>query len=412
MSRKHCSGWSKNPEKRRRDWKPSQNWTVCQVRKELLPNECHVLVVCGLAFGAHGPALRVAEKNQFQKPIKKQVIKVKKLKLFYIGIAGIAGLLLIAGCTSKDTSDDAPKRIRLDYAYYSPPSLVLREFGWLEEEFENDGIRIEWALSQGSNKALEFLNSNSVDFGSSAGAAALISKANGAPIKNVYIYSKPEWTALVTGEGSGVREIADLRGRKVAATLGTDPYIFLLRALSAEGVPANEVEVVNLQHGDGASSLTTGAVDAWAGLDPHMARLELETGAQLFYRNPDFNTYGFLNVREDFAEKYPEHVKRVIKAYEKARKWSIENPEEAAAILAREARIQEDVAFIQMERNDFSQAVPGRVQHDALLEAGRILQAAGVIRAELDLGQIVESLIEPSFAKDVVVTAAQEAGNG
>src|SRR5690625_7338197 len=89
--------------------------------------------------------------------------------------------------------------------------LGLREFGWLEEEFENDGIRIEWALSQGSNKALEFLNSNSVDFGSSAGAAALISKANGAPIKNVYIYSKPEWTALVTGEGSGVREIADLR---------------------------------------------------------------------------------------------------------------------------------------------------------------------------------------------------------
>src|SRR5690625_5000937 len=208
MSRKHCSGWSKNPEKRRCDLKPSQNGTFRQVRTERLPHESRALLVCGLAFGAQGPALRVAEKNQFQKPIKKQVIKVKKLKLFYIGIAGIAGLLLIAGCTSKDTSDDAPKRIRLDYAYYSPPSLVLREFGWLEEEFENDGIRIEWALSQGSNKALEFLNSNSVDFGSSAGAAALISKANGAPIKNVYIYSKPEWTALVTGEGSGVREIA------------------------------------------------------------------------------------------------------------------------------------------------------------------------------------------------------------
>src|SRR5690625_7787174 len=89
---------------------------------------------------------------------------MKNLKLSYIGIAGIAALLLIAGCTSKDVPDDAPKRIRLDYAYYSPPSLVLREFGWLEEEFENDGIRIEWALSQGSNKALEFLNSNSVDF--------------------------------------------------------------------------------------------------------------------------------------------------------------------------------------------------------------------------------------------------------
>src|SRR5690625_5212216 len=128
----------------------------------------------------------------------------------------LAVLLFAAGCSSSsDASEDQPEKIRLDYAYYSPTSLVLKKFGWLEEEFEEDGIEIEWALSQGSNKALEFLNSNSVDFGSSAGAAALISKANGAPIKNVYIYSKPEWTALVTGEGSGVREIAGLRGRQV-----------------------------------------------------------------------------------------------------------------------------------------------------------------------------------------------------
>src|SRR5690625_5701668 len=140
--------------------------------------------------------------------MKKQVIKMKNLKLSYIGIAGIAALLLIAGCTSKDVPDDAPKRIRLDYAYYSPPSLVLREFGWLEEEFENDGIRIEWALRQGGIKALECVNSNSVDFGSSAGEADLISEANGAPIKNVYMYSKPEVTALVTGKGSDVMEIA------------------------------------------------------------------------------------------------------------------------------------------------------------------------------------------------------------
>src|SRR5699024_1070742 len=267
----------------------------------------------------------------------------------------LASLLLLfaAGCGSDENADGSPSEIRLDYAYYSPTSLVLKEFGWAEEEFAEEDIDVTWTLSQGSNKALEFLNSDSVDFGSSAGAAALMSKASGAPIKNVYISSKPEWTALVANPDSGITTIEDLKGKKVAATLGTDPYIFLLRSLNEEGVSVDDVEIVNLQHGDGATSLSNGSVDAWAGLDPHMARVEIESGAELFYRNADFNTYGFLNVREDFAEKYPEYVKRVIQAYEKARKWTLENPEEAVEILSEEASIPEDVARIQMERNDF-----------------------------------------------------------
>ncbi|MGB0741246.1 MAG: hypothetical protein ACPGXX_14325, partial [Planctomycetaceae bacterium] len=37
------------------------------------------------------------------------------------------------------------------------------------------------------NKALEFLNGGSVDFGSTAGAASVIGRANGIPIKAVYV---------------------------------------------------------------------------------------------------------------------------------------------------------------------------------------------------------------------------------
>lgn len=326
----------------------------------------------------------------------------KTIKAITIVILGFV-LLIAAGCTSKASSEEEmPEKIRLDYAYYSPASLVLKKFGWLEEEFENEDIKIEWNLSHGSHNSLEFLNSDSVDFGSTAGAAALMSKANGAPIKNVYIFSKPEWTALVTTAESGIKTIADLKGKQVAATLGTDPYIFLLRALDIEGVSPDEIEIVNLQHSDGATSLTTGSIDAWAGLDPHMARLEIESGAQLFYRNTDFNTYGFLNVREDFADKYPEYVNRVILAYEQARKWILDNPEETAEILAEEASIPLDVATIQMERNDFSNPIPGDAQHQSLVEAGKILQDGDVINSELDIEKLTSDLIDPSFAEEVI----------
>lgn len=315
---------------------------------------------------------------------------------------GIVGLFVIAGCSSSASSEGKPEEIRLDYAYYSPTSLVLKEFGWLEEEFYEEDIEIEWTLSQGSNNALEFLNSDSIDFGSSAGGAALMSKANGAPIKNAYIYSKPEWTALVANPDSGIDSVKDLEGKTVAATLGTDPYIFLLRALNAEGISGDDVEIVNLQHGEGASALTSESVDAWSGLDPHMARLELETNADLFYRNIDFNTYGFLNVREDFVEDYPDYVNRVIEVYEKAREWTLENQEEAATILAEEASISVEVATIQLERNDFSDPIPSDIHHESLMEAGKILQESEVIDADIDLEELTSDLIDPSYAEETI----------
>ena len=75
--------------------------------------------------------------------------------------------------------------VTLDWAYYNPVSLVLKqEEGWLEQELEADGIAVQWVQSLGSNKALEFLNAGSLDFGSTAGAAALLAKVNGNPIES------------------------------------------------------------------------------------------------------------------------------------------------------------------------------------------------------------------------------------
>ena len=34
----------------------------------------------------------------------------------------------------------------------------MKKFGWAEEAFEKDGVKVEWTLSQGSNKALEFFD--------------------------------------------------------------------------------------------------------------------------------------------------------------------------------------------------------------------------------------------------------------
>src|SRR3569833_3238176 len=148
--------------------------------------------------------------------------------------AGIAAGFLLAPVGAQ--AAEPLKEIRIDWATYNPVSLVLKQKGLLEKEFAKDGISIVWVQSAGSNKALEFLNAGSIDFGSTAGSAALVARVNGNPIKSIYVYSRPEWTALVTTRDSKIAGIADLRGKRVAKTHGTDPHIFLVRALLEAGL--------------------------------------------------------------------------------------------------------------------------------------------------------------------------------
>lgn len=243
-------------------------------------------------------------------------------------VIGATLIALFAAALAHDAAAGPLKELRLDYAYYNPVSLVLKDKGWLEEDLKKEGVRVVWVLSLGSNKALEFLNAGGLDLGSTAGAAALLGRINGNPIKSVYVYSKPEWTALVTLKDSPVQTVADLKGQRVAVTRGTDPHIFLVRTLAEHGLSDKDVRMVLLQHQDGRLALENGDVIAWAGLDPMMAQMELDLGARLFYRNADNNTWGVLNVREAFAAEHPDVVARVLENYERARKYALDHSDE------------------------------------------------------------------------------------
>jgi len=309
--------------------------------------------------------------------------------------------LLLAAAVAAGVSGpalaQAPKEIRIDYATYNPVGLLLKDKGFLEKELAKDGIGVRWVQTLGSNKALEFLNAGSIDFGSTAGAAALIGRINGNPIKSIYVYSRPEWTALVTRKDSPIAKVEDLKGKRVAVTRGTDPHIFLVRALQGAKLTEKDVKLVLLQHPDGRTALERGDVDAWAGLDPMMAAAEIESGAVLFYRNAAANTWGVLNVREEFAKQNPALVSRVLKAYEEARAYALANPDELKKVLGEATKLPAPVVQRQLERNELTHSAIGQEQVDTILAAGLALQEAGVIPAGTDVRAAVDSLVDRHF---------------
>jgi len=309
------------------------------------------------------------------------------------GLAAIIALLALTPTCAP--AAEGLKEIRVDWATYNPVSLILKQKGMLEKEFAKDGVRIVWVQSAGSNKALEYLNAGSIDFGSTAGSAALVARINGNPIKSIYVFSRPEWTALVTTRDSRIATVADLRGKRVAVTRGTDPHIFLVRALLDAGLSEKDITPVLLQHADGKTALIRGDVDAWAGLDPMMAQAELEDGAKLFFRKADANTWGILNVREQFLKDNPQAVQRVLATYEDARKYALANYDELQKALVAATKLPDAVADKQLkERTDLLHSRIGAPQRESILAAGLALQQAGVIDAKVDVKAALDSLID------------------
>jgi sulfonate transport system substrate-binding protein len=293
---------------------------------------------------------------------------------------------------------DKPSEIRVDWATYNPVSMVLKEQGLLEKEFAGDGIGIRWVQTLGSNKALEYLNAGSIDFGSTAGSAALLSRINGNPIKSIYVFSRPEWTALVTRKDAPINKIEELRGKRVAVTRGTDPHIFLVRALLSVGMTEKDISEVLLQHPDGKIALIRGDVDAWAGLDPMMAQAQVEDGARLFYRNKAANTWGILNSSEDFLKAYPDLTRRVLATYEVARKYCLAHYDDEKRVFMDVTKLPGEVVDIQLkERTEQTFNRVGAEQRDSILQAGMALQQAGVIVANVDVKKSLDDLVDDRY---------------
>ncbi len=334
----------------------------------------------------------------------------RSIKVLATGAIALAAMLL-SGCVAGENSQtvSSASTLNIDFATYNPLSLVIKEKGWLEDALTDQKVKVNWVQSAGSNKANEALRAGAIDVGSTAGSAALLAKANGSEIQTIDIFSQPEWAALVVPAGSPITSVADLKGKQIAATTGTDPYFFLLQSLKEAGLSQNDVTIQNLQHADGWAALQNGSVDAWAGLDPIMATAE-QAGAQLLYRNVDFNSYGFLNATQSLIKDRPKVAQVVVSAYEYAREWALNNPTETAQILSKAAGIDLAVAqtVIRERTNLEVDHIPGAQQLAVLKVIGPFFVQTGAVDNQSHIDNALDTLLNDTFAKQAYAEIVPE----
>ena len=98
--------------------------------------------------------------------------------------------------------------------------------------------------------------------------------------------------------------------------------------------------------------------------------------------------------------KDPDLVARVTAVYEKGRHWALQNRDGLAQTLAKAAKLSPEVAARQIERTDLSNPKI-EVARDAILAAGKALQAGGVIKPEVDVTAQTDQLLDSRFSSQL-----------
>jgi len=137
----------------------------------------------------------------------------------------------------------------------------------------------------------------------------------------------------------GIASFADLKGKKIATSIGTTAHVFLDRALRANGLdPKTDVQIINQRMPDATTAFISGAVPAVALWVPFNLQIrqrvpgaKMLVDASAFY--PDAAILGGWAARNDFYEQRKDVLERIIKAWLPANRELIENPEATLKML-------------------------------------------------------------------------------
>lgn len=213
--------------------------------------------------------------------------------------------------------------------------VIARQQQLLEKALEPKGISVTWVEFTAGPPLVEALNVGAINVGWVGDAPPIFGQSAGSAI--VYVAALPgnvDGEAIVAKAESGIKSVADLKGKKVAVGKGTSAHNLLIAALEKNGLAFTDIEPVYLPPADAAAAFASDKVDAWSIWDPFLAIAETRYTPTVLVRSPEVlnvNTY-FLGNR-DFAKEYPEVVTTTTAALAEAAKWADQNRDKVAAAL-------------------------------------------------------------------------------
>ncbi|QWG19580.1 sulfonate ABC transporter substrate-binding protein [Bradyrhizobium sediminis] len=264
------------------------------------------------------------------------------------------GTAAVAALSREVQAQTAIKEIRIGYQK-NGVLVIARQQAALEKHFAPRGIEVKWVEFSSGPPMLEAMNVGSVDYGAVGDSPPIFAQAAGAAI--VYAAGQP----ITNGQGilvpaaSGIRGIADLKGKRVGFTKGSSAHNVVVQTLEKAGLSYADITPVYLTPPDAGPAFANGSIDAWSIWDPYFAIGETRQNGRILVNAYEITkTNSFYIANRDFAKNHGQVLQQIIDVTSATAKWAEQHRDEVAKALSAVTGIPLDIQTVAANRSSFA----------------------------------------------------------
>ncbi|MDQ3214616.1 MAG: taurine ABC transporter substrate-binding protein [Pseudomonadota bacterium] len=328
----------------------------------------------------------------------------------------IASLSVVSAMVVSTLALAQTKEVTIGYQDMVVPYRVAQEAKALEKA---TGYKINWRQFGGGGEVIKAMASGAVNIGEvgSAGISAAVSR--GEPLELFWILDDiGSAEALVVKNSSGIKSLADLKGKKIAMPFNSTTHFHTMVALEQAKINPADVQILNMRPPEVRAAWQRGDIDATFIWDPVLAeakkdgtviltsgKISADTGKATFdgyVVNRDW-----AKANKDFMVKFVKVLAAADDMYRNNKAKFVKDSAEAKAIAKWSGAKQEDVAA-SMALYAFPTA---QEQSSKWLGGGKESVAAKALTATADF-QLSQKQIEkklPDYSVAVNPSYVQEA---
>ncbi|MDR1651572.1 MAG: NrtA/SsuA/CpmA family ABC transporter substrate-binding protein [Synergistaceae bacterium] len=266
---------------------------------------------------------------------------MKKLVSTYTGIlfsiAAVLFSIMAGGCASAASRPFAVTYVK---SPLNIPSIIEKHLGLLEAEFGPLGYSVSHPEITSGAQQTQAMAAGSVQVANCVGGTSLlIAASQGLDIKIAGIYSRAPKTYMLLVKDPSIRNIEDLKGKKVAGPKGTVLHQLLLAGLSKAGVSPLDVGHIEMGIPEAVAALMSGSIDGALAAGP-AALKAMENGARTLFDGEGLVEATILiGVSSDALKEIPDLPARMLKVHREALAYAEANSGEAAKVISEETGI-------------------------------------------------------------------------
>ncbi len=265
----------------------------------------------------------------------------------------VCGLGLVGvGLAQRSGAQGSRTEFRVGYQKAGLLSVAKAQ-GVFERRLEQLGVEgVKWSEFEPGPAMMDAISAGAVDFGWLGDAPAIIAQSAGA--KFVYAACMPaSQHGLLVQQGSGLRSLADIQGKKIAFARGTSAQSVVLRLLAKAGLTYADIVPVYLSPRDASVAFSRGEVDAWLIWDPFFAQAERVQQARVIATTKGMAGLNSVYVANaDFAAKDSKVLAAAIDEVRKLTGWAARNREQLAQATSAAIGIDLDAERVAIGRTE------------------------------------------------------------